>query len=93
MTTLLRTDGEVEVLNGTVRAGDMVAYAVRNGNAADIVMGKVIGFEDHMGGSYHRPGKTVTRIKVEVHKRSGWRSDKAITGVERHDRVVKLNVN
>ena len=91
MTTLLRTEGSITVLNGEVHVGDQVAYAVRNGNHADIVMGEVIGFEERTPTGYWTNAKTVTRIKVRVDKRSGWRSNSAITGVEKHDRVVKLN--
>lgn len=82
---------EFEVLNGTVRVGDTVAYAVRDGNLAEMVTGVVVGWEEHK--KPYTENQYVTRLKIRVTRRSGGmylRQEDRICGVEKLDRVVKL---
>jgi hypothetical protein len=79
---------EFEVLNGTVKVGDRVAYASRSGNTAEIHIGEVVGYsirKDYYAGE-------VLRLKVRIAIESGaCLGDKdRIRGIERLDKVVKL---
>ncbi len=86
----LRTSGSVEVLNGPAKVGDLVAYATKYGNGAELVMGVVIGFEERNAG-YWQPSKTVVRLKVKVLKRSESEMIRAqVAGIEKLNRVVVI---
>jgi hypothetical protein len=79
---------EYEVLNGTVKVGDRVAYASRSGNTAVVHVGVVVGHtlrKDYYEGE-------VLRLKVRVETESwGCYGDKdRIRGIEKLDRVVKI---
>jgi len=83
----LITKGSIECLNGNAKVGDIVAYATKWGNSAEMVMGEIIGFEErHPGYWDHR--ETVLRVKIRVIKRSGSITSASITGVEKTDRMV-----
>jgi hypothetical protein len=77
----------VSVLNGLVYPGDMVAYAVRDGNLAAIRIGRVTG--SRMRKSFGRD-ILVLRIRVTQISDFGSIPGKEV-GIEKLDRVVKLN--
>jgi hypothetical protein len=85
----LDTEGTAEVLNGTARVDDTVAYAVRDGNSAGMRLGTVIGFEERQTWQ----GKPYRRMRVHVTRSSGDRGGHDtdyVGGVEIFQRVVKL---
>lgn len=77
----------VKGLNGEIGMGDRVAFAVRQGNTGEIVVGEVIGFEDRKD---NFSGSPVVRVKVRVEASSGWPKHGDIAGCEVHSRMVKL---
>ena len=77
--------GEAKVLNGTVKAGDRVAYATRAGDRAAIHLGTVEEVTTRAGWNLVR---TVLKIRIE-HETGGPGVQKVRTVAEL-DRVIKL---
>lgn len=91
---------KVQVLNGAAKIGDRVAYAVRDGNTAEIAVGEIVDIVDtgrtEWRYNYHtreREHQPVIRVKVHVTQRSGYGRVEEVSqvcGVERHERIVLL---
>ena len=97
----------VEVLNGQITTGDRVAFCYKNGNSADMAVGIVVGFKEMTVNKYHasQPA-TIIRVMIRYSRRSVgtfnretrvYESESVtdfpshLTGVERHDKIVKLS--
>ena len=87
----------VEVLNGTIKRHDMIAWAVREGNSAAMRVGQVVDFVEtgRTRGKY-TPGEgysevPIIRVRARIDLSSGWSGERdRLVGVEMHDRIVKL---
>lgn len=77
----------LKVLNGWIQVGDRVAYAVRDGNTAEMAVGTVTGFKERE--TYSGAFKVI-RVKIHVDERSGYRGAGYDGGCEQHDRIIKL---
>lgn len=79
-------------LNGTeVSVGDSIAYAVRNGNTAELVVGTVLGFEDGPNQSYYQQGDRTVYIRIQPHNGSSY-TPKRVTRVDsRLNRYVVIS--
>lgn len=85
-----------EVLNGTVEAGDRVAYATRHGSSMHMRIGRVTEVISYQAerwnsGTRKREPFTAHSLRVQVERSSGWgKPDKPVRLTEL-DRVVKLD--
>jgi hypothetical protein len=79
----------VKVLNGTVQAGDTVAYATRGGSSMDMSIGTVL--EVTEGPHPYRYGETSPVLRLQVTQSTDSYTLPREVKVKILDRVVKVN--